>query len=210
MWNKNIFSSILHLLVRSTQILQNGSAPRCKFKKGTHNNVQFLASWRQQANVELAIGVFHEITIAAAQNYFLERLDIHNFLKLVMCWWLIANSTKRYTPNVLSNAVANEGGKMSFYLKFADWVEDSFTASHFCLTKQTASALFLTLRSQAMLIQELYEEEYEFVLSRVQSDVVERRFSQYRMMRGGRFLVGLREVRNSEGILKFRSCLKIN
>ena len=128
-----------------------------------------------------------------------------------MCWWLIANSTKRYTPNVLSNAVANEGGKMSFYLKFADCIEDSSTASHFCLTKQTASALFLTLRSQAMLIQELFEEEYEFVLSRrLQGDVVERRFSQYRLIRRGRFLVGLREVRNSEGILKFRSLSKIN
>ena len=71
-------------------------------------------------NVEFAIEVFHETTIIAAQNYFPERLDIHNFLILMMGWWLIGNSTKRYTPNVLSNAVANEDGKMSFYLKFAD------------------------------------------------------------------------------------------
>ena len=81
-----------------------------------------------------------------------------------MCCWLIANSTKRYTPNELSNAVTNENGKMLFYLKFADWIEDWSTALHFCLTKQTTSALVLTLRSQASLIQELFEEGYEFVL----------------------------------------------
>ena len=161
-------------------------------------------------NVELAVAVFHETTVAACQNYFPERLDIHNFLKLVMCWWLIGNSTKRYTPNALSNAVTNADGKISFYLKLADWVEDWSTASHFCLTKQTASAFVLTLRSQAMLIQELFAEGYEFVLTRrLQSDVVEKRFSQYRQMSGGRFLVGLREVKNSERILKFRSLLKV-
>ena len=139
-------------------------------------------------SVELAIAVFHETTIVAAQNYFPERLDIHNCLKLVMCWWLIANSMKRYTPNVLSNAVTNENGEMSIYLKFADWIEDwsTRTTVHFCLTKQTPSALVLTLHSQAMLIQELFEEGYEFVLPRrLQSDVVERRFSQYRQVSGG-------------------------
>ena len=75
-----------------------------------------------------------------------------------MCWWLIANSTERYIPNVLSNTVANEDDTMSFYLKFADWIEDWPTASHFCLTKQTASVLVLTQRSQAMPIQELFRE----------------------------------------------------
>ena len=55
--------------------------------------------------------------------------------------------------------------------------------------KQTASALVFTLRSQAMIIQELFKEWYEYVIIlRLQSDVVERRFSQYRQMIGGRFL----------------------
>ena len=103
-------------MVRSAQSLRNGSAPQCKFKA--------LHPRDNKQNVELAIGVFHETTITAAQNYFPERLDIDNFLELVMCRWLIANSTKRYTSNVLSNAVATEEGKMSFYLKFADRIED--------------------------------------------------------------------------------------
>ena len=54
-------------------------------------------------------------------------------------------------------------------------------------------------------------EGYGYVLtSRFQSDPLERRFSQYRQMSGGRFLVGLREVNSSEKILKIRSLLTEN
>ena len=53
--------------------------------------------------------------------------------------------------------------------------------------------------------------EEVFVLAgRLQSDPIERRFSQYRQMRGGRFLVSLREVLNSERILACRSLIKEN
>jgi len=45
---------------------------------------------------------------------------------------------------------------------------------------------------------------YDFVMvGRLQSDPLERRFSQYRQMSGGRFLVSLREVISSE---KFLTC----
>ena len=44
--------------------------------------------------------------------------------------------------------------------------------------------------------------------SRLQSDPIERRFSQYRQMSGGRFLVSLREVTNSERIIRCRSLVK--
>ena len=43
---------------------------------------------------------------------------------------------------------------------------------------------------------------------RFQSDPIERRFSQYRQMSGGRFLVRLREVMHSERILACRSLIK--
>ena len=44
--------------------------------------------------------------------------------------------------------------------------------------------------------------------SRLQSDPIERRFSQYRQMSGGRFLVSLREVTNSKRIIRCRSFVK--
>ena len=62
-----------------------------------------------------------------------------------------------------------------------------------------------------MLIEDLLNETYQYVITaRLQSDPVERRFSQCRRMNGGRFLVNLREFRNSERILICRSLLKEN
>ena len=45
-------------------------------------------------------------------------------------------------------------------------------------------------------------------MGRLQSDPIERRFSQYRQMSGGRFLLSLRDVYNSERILPCRSLIK--
>ena len=60
-----------------------------------------------------------------------------------------------------------------------------------------------------MLIDELPNDGYDYILTaRLQSDPIGRRFSQYRQMSGGRFLVSLREVRNTERILSCRSLIK--
>ena len=59
-----------------------------------------------------------------------------------------------------------------------------------------------------MLAGDLLSEGYEYVMvGRLQSDPLKRRFSQYRQMSGGRFLVGLREVIVSERILACRSLI---
>ena len=66
-----------------------------------------------------------------------------------------------------------------------------------------------TLRSQTMLIDELLNDGYDYILTaRLQSDPIGRRFSKYRQISGGRFLVSLREVRNTERILSCRSLIK--
>ena len=50
---------------------------------------------------------------------------------------------------------------------------------------------------------------YDYVLlARLLFDALERHFSKYRQMSGGRFLVSLLEVSDSERILKLRSILK--
>ena len=62
-----------------------------------------------------------------------------------------------------------------------------------------------------MLMQELLDEGYEFIFTRMfQSDPLENRFFQYQQMSGGRFLVSLREVLSTERILTCRSLLKQN
>lgn len=92
-----------------------------------------------------------------------------------------------------------------------EWLEEWNRSLHFTLTPQTFNALVTTLQAQALLVEELLAEGYEYVMmSRFQSDPLERRFSQYRQMSGGRFLVSLREVMNSERILQCRALIKEN
>ena len=79
----------------------------------------------------------------------------------------------------------------------------------FILSAQKAAALIRTLDCNAMLIEDLYNDGYNFVLTgRFQSDPLERRFGQCRQMSGGRFLVGLIDVTISEKIIKIKSIVK--
>ena len=56
---------------------------------------------------------------------------------------------------------------------------------------------------------DLIQEGYIYVLTgRFQTDPLERRFSQYRQMSGGRFFVSLTEVIRSESILSYKILLK--
>ena len=133
-----------------------------------------------------------------------------NFLDLILTWWTIVNGTN-YTANWLSKSVEKGDGRTDFLRSFANWLENwSSKAKKFCLTKQTVSALITTLRVQAALVDELLDSgEYKFVsIRKMQSDPLEKRYSQYRQMSGGRFLVELTEVNNSERILACRALLK--
>ena len=191
------------------KINDNYKILEANLRKAPKLSYSVLHPSNNKRNVDLAIALFHETTIAAFENYFPERSDASEFLKILLCWWKISNAKQRYTHNKLSNAIIAGEGKTSFYLKLADWIESWSTISDFCFSKQTANALILTLRSQAMLIEELLHEGDDFVLTqRLQSDKLENRFSQYRQMSGGNFLVGLREIQCSERILKCRSLLK--
>ena len=89
--------------------------------------------------------------------------------------------------------------------RLSDWIESWVQISDFCLTKQTSKVFVITLRGQAMLMQELLDERYELFTRRFQSDPLENRFSQYRQMSGGRFFMSLREILSTERILTCRS-----
>ena len=60
-----------------------------------------------------------------------------------------------------------------------------------------------------LLIYELIRDGFHYVLTRrLQTDPLERRFSQYREMSGGRFLVSLTEILRSEEITTYQHLLK--
>ena len=114
----------------------------------------------------------------------------------------------------MGHAAKKDDEKPKLCRALADWVENwcnervpSF--EQFILSQSTAKALIRTLRCQASLIEDLFDDGYDFILTaRFQSDPLERRFDQYRQMSGGRFLVGFKDTICSEKILKIKCLLK--
>ena len=98
--------------------------------------------------------------------------------------------------------------KLSFRA-LADWIEQWYQSPAFTLSRQTASTLTTILCVHAMLIDDLLNGAY-LITARLQSDPVDRHFSQYRRMSGGRLFVNLREVLISERILWCCSLIKEN
>ena len=130
-------------------------------------------------------------------------------------WWTISNRRQRYNTNFRIGDVAVEGDNKPLFLRaFADWLErwqalQDQNSQKFTLTKQTCSALVTTLHCTACLIEDLLSRNDEFALtSRLQTDPLEFRFAKYWQVNGGRFLIGLREMELSEGVLLTTSLLK--
>ena len=179
-------------------------------RKAPRITYQAIHPGNNKQNVSLALAIFDESTSAAIKSYFPDRLDAANILSCFHKLFVICNSKQRFnTANQLGNAAVSGDNKPDFLLSFADWVETWSACPAFTLTSQTSHALITTLRCTAYLITDLLNEDYEYVLTaRFQSDPIERHFSKYRQMSGGRFLVSLREVNSSEKILALNSIIK--
>ena len=124
--------------------------------------------------------------------------------------FLVCNSkTRAHGSNSLGDAAKTGDNKVCFQRAVADWIEEWNLCPNFTLSVQTGKAIVVTLRAQVSLIKDLLQEGYNYVLTaRFQSDPLERRFSRYRQMNGGNFLVSLREVCNSEKILLIQSLVR--
>ena len=166
--------------------------------------------------VPLPLAFFDQITSAAIEGYYPNRLDVSSFLKLVNIWWRINNSKQEFNTNFrIGNAAVKDDKKTLFFREFANWLQDwqslqSKNYQKLTLSKQTNTALVITLQCIASLIEDLLMEKiYKyFSTSRFQTDCLELRFSKYRQMSGGRFLFGLREMQVFEKILSTMSLLK--
>lgn len=206
---KNIWNSLLNrkkfLFPAFTfEIYDKDNILDAKLCKASKLTFKAMYPSNNKQNVNLAIAIFHETTSAACESYFSDRTDMSNFLNIM----LVDNSKFKKGRKKKSNFLNTEAilnGKVDFYKRISDWVESWVQISDFCLTKKTFKAFVVILRAQAMLMQELLEEGYEYVFThRLQSDPLENRFSQYQQMSGGRFLVSLCEVLSTVGLLQKR------
>ena len=196
--------SLLHRVYEEDSKLDAG------LKKAHKINHSVLHPGNNKQDVSRALAVFHETTSAAIRSYFPSRSDAASFLDLLHKIFLICNAkTPTHGANALGDAVRAGDGKIEFLRAVADWIEEWSTISDFSLSVPTGKAIVISLRAQASLIEDLLSEGYRYVLTvRFQSDALERRFSRYRQMNGGNFLVSLREVQSSEKILLLRTMVK--
>ena len=161
-------------------------------------------------SVPLALAMSQESTTAAIKSYFPNRLDAANSLTIFYNVFVNCNSKQCFnTSNQLGNAEIQGDCNPEFLLLVVDWIETWSKCPSFTLTKQTSHALWKHLDVFANLIDDLLNENYDYILtSRFQSDPIEHHFSKYRKVSEGRFLVSLREVKISEKILLLNSIIK--
>ena len=105
-----------------------------------------------------ALAVCDETTIVTIRSYLPDRKDMAGFLTLILTWWTIVNSRKRFTSNKLANAIIVGDGKNNFLRSFSDWIKLWSESPSFCLSKQTSDALIRTLQTQALLIDEHFND----------------------------------------------------
>ena len=203
--------SLLHNVYEKDELLP------ANLKKAFKLSAQTLHPGNNKQSVPLALNIFDETTSAAIISYFPNETAAAGFLRLINIWWTISNSKVMFnTNNRIGNAAIPGDKKSQFFRVFATWINEwknlQFQrCNKYTLSAQTTNALITTLKGTASLIEDLFSEGYKYVLnSRFQTDPLERHFSKYRQMSGGRFLVSLREVQSSEKILCMKSLIKAN
>ena len=113
------------------------------------NKVLHPGKYKQ--NVQLALDIFHETTVAAVSSYFPNCNDAVGFLKLFNTWWTISNSKDQYCfGNYIGGAAIQNDNKPGFLREiaacFKRWDDSKIpNCEKFTLSAQTSSALQRTL-----------------------------------------------------------------
>ena len=147
------------------QIYDKDKELKSNLRKAPKLSSLALRPGNNKQSVPFAVAVIHETTITAARSSFPNQRDVPNFLEIFSTWWNISNSKKRFSPNVLGNIAINRDKKTEFLRALADWIEQWYQFLTFTLTPQTASALTTTLRANAMLIYDLLNEAYQYLMT---------------------------------------------
>ena len=81
-------------------------------RKAPKLTYEVLHPGHNNQNVNLALAIFHDTTIAAIKSYFPFRQDVAGFLSAINVWWKIVNSKQEFYPDDIANAITLGDGKM--------------------------------------------------------------------------------------------------
>ena len=196
LWKKSeICNLLLSRLYSLGWSVQHDKELKSNLTKSPKLSYLELNPGNNKQNVPLTL----ETTITAAGSYFPNWRDVASFLEIFNTWWTISiwNCKQRFLPNILRNAVIN--GIKNWVFKSSGGLEWTNTSSYVYIDYYSLCPCCVYRR---------FTEAYQYVITaRLQIDPVERRFSQYRQMSGGRFLNNLGEVLNFKRILRCRSLI---
>ena len=86
------------------------------------NKVLHPGKYKQ--NVQLALNIFHETTVATISSYFPNCNDATSFLKLFNTWWTILNSKDQYCfGNYIGRAAIQNDYKPGFLREMGGWLK---------------------------------------------------------------------------------------
>ena len=191
----------------------------------------YLLNWKalfpnaiERQNVKLALRIFDRTTVAALQTLGPVSPKLVNwegtaeFMNIVIKFWTIVNvknTTKGVHKRLDDAKVLNDtaDSRLQWLQNMASWLKlwnnQTTKAGH--LTKETFTALSHTVETLVLLVKHLLQHhKLSYVLlGKFQTDNLEARFGQYRMMCGTNYLVTVKEVLQSEKKLKLKSLLKL-
>ena len=77
-------------------VYEKGQKLDANLRKAPKLTNKVLHPGKNKQNVQLALNIFHESTVAAISSYFPNCNDATSFLKLFNTWWTILNSKDQY------------------------------------------------------------------------------------------------------------------
>lgn len=184
----------------------------------------------ERQNVNLCVRLFDNKNVAALKEYFKPQIPTVDgtikFLNLVSNWWKIVNCKSQFKGvrfrDTHYDAIRNSScdKNIIFLQNLIRWLTlwdnlsiqgESNASRNGKLTKQTSFSLTHTCKSIVEMCSYLIDDlkfEY-FLLGKFQTDNLEGRFGQYRLMSGGNYSISVVQVLECERKLKLLSLLKL-
>ena len=167
----------------------------------------------KRQNVKLALQIFDRTTMAALEILGPKSSNMHAcegtsaFITIIHKFWNIVN-VKNTTKGIQkrwedAQVISDTNDRRIQWLQdFACWLKlwntQTTKAGH--LTKETFTALLHTVDTLVLLVKDLLDNNKlkYVILGRFQTNNLEARFGQYRMLSGTNYLVSVKEVIQSE------------
>ncbi|KAL1475599.1 hypothetical protein MTO96_037174 [Rhipicephalus appendiculatus] len=176
----------------------------------------------ERQDVKLVLQVFNPhvaeaLTARTGEVDFQHAAATADFIKIILRWWSIVSvktpSKGFHHRNVYEEPMSNQTGdpKASFLSAFITWLDvwEFYRHDTGVLTQETLSALRLSAQSLLALVKYCISElHFKYILlGKVQTDLLESRFGQYRQMAGGQYHISVRQLCETEGRIRLQNAL---